>query len=108
MDQRRHRLGRDLHQFIFRYEYADVLRQVLGEQRFAQLAAKGLRSNTEDMYPIVYRIDLTKPDSYLGGQTFPIRNKDVLYLAHHPAAEFSRFISSVTQFIVIGRAVSAF
>ncbi|MBS3648939.1 polysaccharide export protein [Pseudaminobacter sp. 19-2017] len=94
--------------FIFRYEHAEVLRQVLGERRFAELAAKGLRSNQDDMYPIVYRIDLAKPDSYLVGQTFPIRNKDVLYLAHHPSVEISKFLATVVQFAVVGRLANQF
>jgi polysaccharide export outer membrane protein len=94
--------------FIFRYEYAPVLRSILGEQRFQVLASKGMHPNAADMYPIVYRIDLSKPDAYLVGQNFPMRNKDVLYLAQHPSVEIFRFMSAVAQTFVIARAVSSF
>ncbi len=82
--------------FIFRYEYSDVLRSVLGEQRFQELYAKGMKSNAHDMYPVVYRIDMLRADAYLIGQNFPIRNKDVVYLARHPAADFLRFLAVVS------------
>lgn len=94
--------------FIFRYEYADVLRSVLGEQRFRELASKGMHTNAADMYPIVYRIDMSSPDAYLVGQTFPMRNKDVLYLAQHPSVEIFRFMAAVAQTAVIARAVTSF
>jgi polysaccharide biosynthesis/export protein len=94
--------------FIFRYEYADVLRSTLGERRFQELASKGMHSNGQKMYPIVYRIDLSKPDAYLVGQTFPVRNKDVVYLAQHPSTEIFRFMSAVTQVALVATTVSSF
>jgi polysaccharide export outer membrane protein len=94
--------------FIFRYEYGEVLRSVLGEERFRQLASKGMRANDSDMYPIVYRIDLSQPDAYLVGQNFPIRNKDVLYMAQHPSVEIFRFMGAIAQTFVVARAVSSF
>ena len=91
--------------FIFRYEYGAVLRSVLGEERFRQLASKGHASNSSDMYPIVYRIDLSQPDAYLVGQTFPVRNKDVVYIAQHPSTEIFRFMSAVTQVALVATTV---
>jgi polysaccharide export outer membrane protein len=60
------------------------------------------------MYPIVYRIDLSQPDAYLIGQNFPVRNKDVLYIAQHPSVEIFRFMAVVAQTFVIARTVSTF
>ncbi|MDQ6436225.1 polysaccharide biosynthesis/export family protein [Mesorhizobium sp. LHD-90] len=94
--------------FVFRYEYGEVLRSVLGEERFRQLASKGMHANGSDMYPIVYRIDLSQPDSYLVGQNFPIRNKDVIYLAQHPTVEIIRFMTAITQTVVVARGISSF
>ena len=54
-----------------------------------------MKANAQDMYPIVYRIDMLRPDAYLIGQTFPIRNKDVVYLARHPTADLLRFMATV-------------
>lgn len=94
--------------FIFRYEYGEVLRSVLGARRFQELAAKGMQTNGKDMYPIVYRVDLSKPDAYLVGQTFPVRNKDVIYLAQHPSTDVFRFMAAVTQVAVVARTVTSF
>ncbi|MEQ1951275.1 polysaccharide biosynthesis/export family protein [Mesorhizobium sp. CN2-181] len=94
--------------FIFRYEYGAVLKSVLGEERFRQLASKGMQSNSSDMYPIVYRIDMSQPGAFLVGQNFPIRNKDVLFLSQHPTVEITRFLALVAQTFVIVRAVSTF
>jgi len=94
--------------FIFRYEYGDVLRSLLGEQRFRELASKGIQTNGEHMYPIVYRIDLSKPGSYLIGQNFPIRNRDLVYLAQHPSVEIFRFMAAVTQVALVATTLSSF
>lgn len=94
--------------FVFRFEYEAVLRQVLGEQRFRELATRGIHASTTGMYPIVYRVDLSKPESFLTGQTFTIRNKDVLYLSRHPSADFYRFMQMITTPVAIARAVAAF
>ncbi len=79
--------------FIFRYEYENVYRQVVGEQRFRELLSRGMVADSSGRYPIVYRVDMLKPESYLVTQNFPIRNKDVLYLSRHPATDFIKFVS---------------
>ena len=89
--------------FIFRFEYPEVLKKVLGEQRFQDLVSRGIQPNPQGLFPIVYRIDLIKPQAYLTGQTFMIRNKDVLYLSRHPATDISRFLTSVSQLVSILR-----
>ncbi len=78
--------------FVFRYEYERVYRQIVGEQRFHDLLRQGMVPDKEGRYPIVYRIDMTDPQSYLITQSFPVRNKDVLYLARHPSTDFVKFI----------------
>jgi polysaccharide export outer membrane protein len=78
--------------FVFRYEYERVYRQVVGEQRFNDLIQQGMAPDKEGRYPIVYKIDMTDPQSYLVTQSFPVRNKDVLYLARHPSTDFVKFI----------------
>ncbi|MGV3549846.1 polysaccharide biosynthesis/export family protein [Rhizobium sp.] len=81
--------------FIFRYEYEAVYRQVVGEERFRDLLRDGLAPDREGRYPIVYRIDMSDPQSYLVTQSFPVRNKDVLYLARHPATDFVKFVQII-------------
>jgi polysaccharide export outer membrane protein len=89
--------------FIFRYEYEAVYRQVVGESRFNDLLAKGMMANKDGRYPIVYRIDMSDPQSYIVTQSFPIRNKDVLYLSHHPSTDFVKFMAIVSAPVRIGR-----
>jgi polysaccharide biosynthesis/export protein len=44
---------------------------------------------------VVYRIDLTDPRSFFVMQSFPISNKDVLYVSNAPAAELQKFLNLV-------------
>ena len=47
--------------------------------------------------PVVYRLDLKNPASLLVAQNFPIRNKDVVYVANAPAADLQKFMNIVTS-----------
>lgn len=47
--------------------------------------------------PVIYRLDLKNPASFLVAQSFPIRNKDVVYVANAPAAELQKFMNIVTS-----------
>ncbi len=89
--------------FIFRYEYERVYRQIVGEQRFRDLLADGMMPDKEGRYPIVYRIDMTDPQSYLITQSFPVRNKDVLYLARHPSTDFVKFVQIIRGPVALAR-----
>jgi polysaccharide export outer membrane protein len=91
--------------FIFRYEYEAVYRQVVGESRFNELLSKGMMANKDGRYPIVYRIDMTDPQSYIIAQSFPVRSKDVLYLSHHPSTDFVKFSTILATPVSIARNV---
>jgi polysaccharide export outer membrane protein len=93
--------------FIFRYEYEAVYRQVVGESRFEELLSKGMMANKDGRYPIVYRIDMTDPQSYIVTQSFPIRNKDVLYISHHPSTDFVKFMTIIQAPVRVARDVDA-
>lgn len=94
--------------FVFRYEYERVYRQIVGEQRFTDLLQQGMVPDKEGRYPIVYKIDMTDPQSYLVTQSFPVRNKDVLYLARHPSTDFVKFIQIVRGPVVLAKDVQTF
>uniref|UniRef100_UPI0038B45DB7 polysaccharide biosynthesis/export family protein n=1 Tax=Rhizobium alarense TaxID=2846851 RepID=UPI0038B45DB7 len=81
--------------FVFRYEYESVYRQVVGEDRFRDLLSRGLAPDEQGRYPIVYRLDLAETQSYIVAQSFPIRHRDVIYLARHPATDFQKFIQII-------------
>lgn len=82
--------------FIFRYENESVYRHVVGDDRFRDLLAKGMTSDGQGRYPVIYRLDLAQTQSFIVAQSFPIRNRDVVYLSRHPATDFSRFVGMIT------------
>ncbi|RDL48945.1 hypothetical protein BLJAPNOD_00038 [Ensifer sp. M14] len=83
--------------FIFRYEEPDVVMSLLGRERFNEMLRKGMKTDSQGRYPIVYRFDMSKPDSLIVGQTFPIKNRDVIYASRHPSVDFSKFLNFVAQ-----------
>lgn len=57
--------------FLFRYEDADIAQRL------------GLPVTTgESRMPIVYQLDMINPASYFLAEHFPMKNKDVLYIAN--------------------------
>lgn len=57
--------------FLFRYEDADIA------QRLGLPVTSG-----ETRMPIVYQLDMINPASYFLAEHFPMKNKDVLYIAN--------------------------
>lgn len=49
----------------------------------------------DGLVPVVYRLDLKDPASFFVMQSFPISNKDVLYVSNAPAAELQKFLNLV-------------
>ena len=54
-----------------------------------------LATTPEGLVPVVYRVDLRNPNSFFVMQSFPISNKDVLYVSNAPAAELQKFLNLV-------------
>jgi polysaccharide export outer membrane protein len=75
--------------FLFRFEDP----QVVGEE-----AAAGPKT-PEGKVPVVYRLDLRDPAAFLVAQSFPVRNKDVIYVASAPGAELQKFLNILTSSI---------
>ena len=61
--------------------------------------AKDLPRTPEGKVPVVYRVDLADPRTFLIAQNFPVRNKDVIYVANARAAELQKFLGIVTSSI---------
>ena len=53
----------------------------------------------EGKVPVIYRVDLKNPATFFVAQSFPIRNKDVLYVSNAPAAEMQKFLNILTSAI---------
>lgn len=47
----------------------------------------------EGMVPVVFRMDLADPASFFVMQSFPIENKDVLYVSNAPITEIQKFLN---------------
>lgn len=47
--------------------------------------------------PVIYQIDLKDPASFFVAQSFPVNNRDVLYVSNAPAAELQKFLNIVTS-----------
>jgi len=43
--------------------------------------------------PVVFRIDLSDPESFFVMQSFPIENRDVLYVSNAPVTELQKFLN---------------
>ncbi|MDX3928629.1 MAG: polysaccharide biosynthesis/export family protein [Shinella sp.] len=93
--------------FIFRYEEPEIFTDLVGRTRFDELVRKGLRPDKQGRYPLVYRFNMANADSMIVGQTFPIKNRDVIYASRHPTVDFVKFLTIIGRPIgVAGSAVS--
>ena len=63
--------------------------------------------NAQGKVPVVYRVDLKDPASFFAAQDFPMRHKDVVYVANAPAAELQKFLSIVGSVVAPVAAVKA-
>jgi len=57
-------------------------------------------SSTVQGVPVIYRIDLKQPETYLAAQKFEMRNGDVLYISNSPVSDFQRFLGLVASSIL--------
>lgn len=93
--------------FIFRYEEPDIVHDLLGPERFRRLIANGMQADKVGRYPIVYRFNMGSPDSMMVGQTFPVKNRDVIYGSRHPSVDFIKFVDIVGRPIGIVSSAAA-
>lgn len=73
--------------FIFRFEEPGVL----------NAEGKPLPRTPEGQVPVVYRVDLKDPRAFLVAQSFPMKNKDVVYVANAPGAELQKFLNILSS-----------
>src|SRR5439155_12605242 len=70
--------------FLFRYEPASIVRAL--DQPMATRAQDGIS-------PIVYRFDLADANSYFIADQFPVRDKDIIFVADAAAAQINKIFS---------------
>lgn len=74
--------------FIFRFENPAALPERL--RPGAPLTAEG-------KVPVIYRLDMSDPATFFVMQTFPMRDKDILYVSNAPAVDFQKFANLISQ-----------
>ena len=65
------------------------------EQRDALAWSRQVATTPDGRVPVVYRINLKDPSSFFVMQSFPINDKDVLYVSDAPAAELQKVMNIV-------------
>ncbi|MCP3669851.1 MAG: polysaccharide export protein [Gammaproteobacteria bacterium] len=73
--------------FVFRFEHPTLFG---GDKGY-----KGLK--TAHRVPIIYRLDMKDPGSFLLAQQFPIRNSDMLFVSNAPSVGLQKFLRVLHQ-----------
>ena len=76
--------------FLFRLEQPSALKA---------WPSSPARLTPEGLVPVVYRLDLRNPASFFVMQSFPVSNRDVLYVSNSPAAELQKFLNLVFSIV---------
>lgn len=86
--------------FIFRFEDPNAVDPALRQS--AQLTPDG-------KLPVIYRINMKDPSSFFIAQSFPVHDKDVLYVSNAPLADIQKFVSVIfSTFLPIATTATAF
>lgn len=72
--------------FLLRFEPGSLVAELLPERQ-DQIATSYV--------PVVYRLNLRNANSYFMARAFPMRDKDILYVANAPLTEVQKFLSVV-------------
>lgn len=74
--------------FVFRFEEPAALDPQL---------LVNAKATPEGRIPVIYRINMSDPATLLVAQRFPIKNRDVLYVANAPLTDFAKFVNIVAS-----------
>lgn len=55
------------------------------------------KTTPDGKIPVIYRVDMSNPATLLVAQRFPIKNRDVLYVANAPLTDFAKFVNIVAS-----------
>lgn len=75
--------------FVFRFEPPSIVRAINPASAFLQGAQR---------IPVVYRLDLTDPNSFFVAKSFALRDKDVVYVSNAPSVEWTKFLALIQSF----------
>jgi polysaccharide export outer membrane protein len=71
--------------FIFRFEPANMLKW----------PQQPVKTTADGLVPVIYRVDLKDPATFFVAQSFPIKNKDLVFVSNGPVAELQKFMNLI-------------
>jgi polysaccharide export outer membrane protein len=74
--------------FIFRFEDPAALGASLDPK---------VRLTPDGKVPVIYRVNLKDPAMFFAAQSFPMRDKDVLYVSNAPFTDIQKFVSIISS-----------
>lgn len=80
--------------FLFRFEEPEVVRQLRPADR---------DKIADYQIPTIYRLDLRDPKAWFVARYFEMRDKDMIYVANHPTAEFGKFLRIIQPLLSAAR-----
>lgn len=72
--------------FLFRFEDRELVRKLKGEVADKFHTAR---------VPVVYKLNLRQAEAFFLARSFGMRDKDIIYVANHPTAEFGKFLQII-------------
>jgi polysaccharide export outer membrane protein len=79
--------------FLFRYEESTIARRLAPD---SPLIEPGYKT------PVVYRLDLREPSGFFLARHFELQDKDLVYIANHPMADFGLFLKIINPALQSG------
>lgn len=76
--------------FIFRFETPSALSP---DKPSEPVAADG-------RIPVIYRVNLKKPDTFFIAQSFPVRNGDIIYITNSTFTDIQKFLGIISSTII--------
>lgn len=76
--------------FLFRWEEPEALGGSAG----------GIQPNREGLVPVIYRVDMKRPETYFAAQRFRMRDGDVMYVSNSGLADLQRFVNIIASSIL--------
>lgn len=73
--------------FLFRFEDPAVLTE----------AQRAGATTPDGKVPVIYRLNMKNPASFLLAEQFPVHHRDILYVSNAPAAELQKFLNILTS-----------
>ncbi|MGF7149246.1 polysaccharide export outer membrane protein [Sphingomonas zeicaulis] len=76
--------------FVFRFEDPAALDPT---------AAIAARRTPDGRVAVIYRADLRNPATFFAAQSFPMRDKDIIYVSNAPLADLQKFVNIISSIV---------